>query len=100
MLFAVGAERVRALQSRPFRGYDARRPGACLRVTSNEPELTQYPEAAGRGLGVEAMRARAAERGPQLGTRNLARGAERAEGARDRLPRGRLAGEGPAAEPH
>ena len=93
MLFAVGPECRRALQVRPFRGYDADDSVARIGATRNEPKLKQDPEGARRGLRRERMRAGSGERRPQLRTGHLAAGAEGAEGAPDDFSRGRLAGE-------
>ena len=59
MLFAVDPERRRALQIRPFRGYDADDAGARVRATRNEAELQQDAEGARGGLGVRAGAGRA-----------------------------------------
>src|SRR5689334_132372 len=90
MLFAVDPERCRPLQIRPFRGYDADQAVACIRVTRNDPELSQYAEATGRGLRVEAMRATAGERRAQLAPGGLSGTPQRPEDPGDRLPRGSL----------
>jgi len=73
MVFAVDPERRRALQIRPFRGYDADGAGACIRVTRNETKLAQYAEGASRGLRIERVRAGTGQCRAQIGPGRLIR---------------------------
>src|SRR6185312_7321739 len=98
MLFAVDLECRRALQIRPFRGYDADATDARAGATRNEAKFKQDAKCPRRGLRGERVRAGSGEGPAELRAGQPTAAAEGTEDARDGLAGRGLAGEHAAGE--